>query len=129
MGLLWRRAADSALLNEETLIVRAVADFEPQHLRLLRLLARSDQRPNGDGTFSENDWWFMGDFELVEMDMTPAVVGVLIGGLLARGTAVSSSSYFGGISYTASEFGRKLLMRLDVAAALNPPPTDTGAPA
>jgi hypothetical protein len=90
-------------LDEDLLIVAALDDLEPAHLRVLEVL----ERPVDDPQNPDARWW-AGNLENAVPDLTVVGRQAGIGGLLHHGLAVQTSLY-GAIGYEITEFGRAML--------------------
>jgi hypothetical protein len=97
-------------VDEDLLIVAALNDLEPAHLRVLVALEGS-----ADPTHPERGWTF-GAVEEAVPDLTAAGRQAALGGVISHGLVITTSLY-SATGYELTEFGRAMLavMRLSTA--------------
>lgn len=108
--------ADDARIDEDMLLVGAIAVLEMPHFRMLRAMTHSRPRVDGEGGPEDAHTWGMGDLHTVDEALTPDVADSLIGLLVSQGVVATQSGY-GGLLYVITSLGRLLLVRArDVAS-------------
>jgi hypothetical protein len=106
-------AEDGAKIDQEVLIVNAVAALEPAHIRLLGILVQEHVRTNGELS-DRFDNWMIDEPQKVDAALTPEMTQVLVSILESQGLVRLYS--VGVNSYQATSLGHSLVARLsDVA--------------
>jgi hypothetical protein len=108
--------ADDARIDEEMLLVGAIAVLEMPHFRMLSVLSQARRPHPEDKSSEEVDTWRISDLPMVDDALTPDVAESLIGHLVAQGI-VSTRTGYAELEYAVTSPGRRLLLRARAVAS------------